>query len=136
MELDVIFEKYWKPEEFKKLVRFGITGLANTLVDCLVFFLLNSVFGVNLSLSQVCGYSAGTLNSYLINRSWTFQSKQRFFSAQMIKFIAGNLLVLAVSVGLLNFFVYLTLPMPPAKLAVICVTMALNFLISRLWVFR
>lgn len=132
----MIFKKYWKPEEFKKLVRFGITGLANTLVDCLVFFLLNSVFGVNLSLSQVCGYSAGTLNSYLINRSWTFQSKQRFFSAQMIKFIAGNLLVLAVSVGLLNFFVYLTLPMPPAKLAVICVTMALNFLISRLWVFR
>lgn len=136
MELDIIFQKYCKPEEFKKLFRFGITGVVNTLVDTLVFVLLGNVFGVRLDIAQGCAYAAGTLNSYLMNRKWTFRTKQRVISMQMVKFIISNLIVMRISVLLLMMFVQLSMPLPWAKLATICITTMLNFCISRLWIFR
>ena len=79
-------------EELKRIVKFGITGVGNTLVDMAVGALL-LFLGVNVYASKCVGYSAGMLNSYLINRKWTFQTKDRFFSLQMVRFIATNLIV-------------------------------------------
>ncbi len=123
--------------ELWKMVKFGITGVANTLVDTLVYTLLAAWLGVSVYLAQVCGYMAGMLNSYLVNRSWTFQTSSRFFSMQMVKFIVANLLTLAVSIGMLKLLIDLAgLGAIIAKLPTICVTILLNFLLSRFWVFR
>ncbi|WP_368234883.1 GtrA family protein [Anaerotruncus rubiinfantis] len=123
-------------EELKRIVKFGITGVVNTLVDMAVGALL-LFLGVNVYASKCVGYCAGMLNSYLINRKWTFQTKDRFFSLQMVRFIATNLIVLAVSVVLIKVFVeFLGLSDLFAMLLSTCCTMALNFIISRLWVFK
>ena len=85
----------------------------------------------------MCGYSAGMLNSYLVNRSWTFRTGERFFSLQLVRFIVGNLAVLLLSVLLINLCtVQLGLGKLTAKLVVTCFTLAVNFLISRLWIFK
>ncbi len=55
--------------EIWRMVKFGITGVANTLVDALIYTLLAGALGINVYLAQVCGYMAGMLNSYLVNRS-------------------------------------------------------------------
>ena len=123
-------------EELKRIVKFGITGVGNTLVDMAVGALL-LFLGVNVYASKCVGYCAGMLNSYLINRKWTFQTKDRFFSLQMVRFIATNLIVLAVSMVLIKVFVeFWGLSDLLAMLLTTCCTMALNFIISRLWVFK
>lgn len=135
--MENLFQKYCAPGEFGKLLKFGLTGVVNTLVDCLVFALLNSSMGVSYEISQAYGYLAGMLNSYLINRRWTFKSKKRFFSLQTVKFICVNLAVLLLSIGLLKFFIELAgMQSMPAKLVTVFVTMGINFILSRLWVFR
>lgn len=137
MKWKTMLTTYVKSGEFLKLVKFGITGVANTLVDYLVFTLLTALFGVNLYLAQVCSYSAGMLNSYLVNRSWTFRTKQKFFGGQLLRFIITNGAVLLLSIGLLKVFTeFWSWPVLFAKLAVVCVTLVVNFVISRLWVFR
>ena len=124
-------------EEFKRIIKFGVTGAANTLIDFGVYTLLAVALGLSVPFSQVCGYSAGMLNSYLVNRSWTFRTGERFFSLQLVRFIVGNLAVLLLSVLLINLCtVQLGLGKLTAKLVVTCFTLAVNFLISRLWIFK
>ena len=122
--------------ELGRIVKFGITGAGNTLVDMGVSTLL-LLAGANVYLAKLVGYSAGMLNSYLINRRWTFRTKSRFFSLQLVRFIVTNLLVLTLSLLLIRGFTDLAgLPDLPAMLLSTCLTLAVNFVISRFWVFK
>lgn len=124
-------------EELKRALKFVVTGVGNTVVDFAVFTILAVWLDVNVPLSQFCGYSAGMLNSYLINRSWTFQTKDRFFSLQMARFVVANVAVMLLSMALIQAgIVYLDMSKLLAKLFTTAFTMVVNFLISRLWVFR
>jgi putative flippase GtrA len=124
-------------EEMKRMGKFAITGIGNTLVDIGVYSLLAIVLGVNVFVSQFFGYSAGMLNSYLINRRWTFRTSDRFFSLQLVKFIITNLVILGISMLLLKVFMeFLGMSKLIAKLVTTCFTIALSFLISRYWVFK
>lgn len=127
----------FKKEEFQCLVKFGITGVINTLVDIGVFTILSVVLGLNVFFGQCCGFAAGMLNSYLVNRKWTFKSCDRFFSLQLIKFIITNFTILAISLLLLKVFIeFFGLGKLIAKLATTCITLLLSFFINRFWVFR
>ena len=121
--------------ELWRFIKFGITGVMNTAVDFLVFTVLSWV-GVGIYLAQVISYSAGMLNSYTINRKWTFQSKGRFISPQMIRFIVANLTLLGLSLVVLKVATGIGLHKLIAKLCATCVTMVLGFIVNRLWVFR
>ena len=128
---------FLKSEEAKKMIKFCITGGLNTVVDYAVFSLLSGLLSVNVYLAQFFGYAAGTLNSYIINRSWTFQAKDKFFSPAMIKFIVVNLIsrsggmgVMYLTFDLMHFNKYF------AKLIVTGVTIVVNYIGSNFWVFK
>ena len=126
-----------KLHELLKAARFAVVGVGNTLVDLGVFTLLAQVLEVNVYLAQVLGYSAGTLNSYILNRSWTFRTGSRFFSPTLVRFLALNLAMLLFSTGVLSLALNLGgFPKLAVKVTATGVTMVVNFLISRLWVFR
>lgn len=72
------------------LVRFGTVGAGNTLVDFVVFFLLTSLHVPYLA-AQLFSYSAGVANSYIWNRTWTFQVKEKAHGAEIVRFIMINL---------------------------------------------
>lgn len=121
----------------KKFIKFGITGGLNSLVDFLVYSLLFRLLGTGELLAQIVGYSAGTLNSYIFNKSWTFQDRGKFFSPKLVKFIVVNLVSLGVSLlvmeGLVHFFEFHWIV---NKILVTGVTICINFAGSRLWVFK
>lgn len=124
-----------KLTELMKAAKFALVGVSNTLVDYGVFALLAQLLGVNVYLSQVVSYSCGILNSYIWNRSWTFRSKERFFSPALVRFLAVNLCMLALSTGLLALFLRLGLSKLVAKACTLVFTMVLGFAANRLWVF-
>jgi len=124
-------------DELKRIGKFAVTGVGNTLVDYAVYSVLAVLLGVNVYFAQFCGYTAGMLNSYFINRSWTFKTSDRFFSLQLVKFIISNLVTLVISMLLLKLFIdFAGLSTLLAKLPTVCITIAINFLLSRFWVFR
>ena len=120
-----------------RFLRFCMTGGLNTIVDFGVYTALTAYFGWDLYLSQVLSYSAGMLNSYCINRSWTFQTKEKFFGPELVRFIVVNLLVMLLSLVVMRFcneqlhWYYLF-----SKLCTVGFTMVLGFLLNRLLVFR
>ena len=120
-----------------RFVRFCVTGGLNTLVDFVVFFLLTSSLNWPVIPSQVLSYSAGILNSYCINRRWTFQTRNRFFSQEMLLFIGVNLAVLGVSVlSVWALTSRIGLGVLLSKLCTTALTMVLGFILNRLVVFR
>ncbi len=121
--------------EFTKLIKFAITGVMNTAVDYIVFTIL-IYFGLSTSIAQVFSYSAGIVNSYTINRSWTFKSEERYISRQLLKFLAVNIVIMLVSVGVIYIFeTIIGLPVMLAKLCTVGVTVVLGFILNRLLVF-
>ncbi|MFC4779371.1 GtrA family protein [Paenibacillus sp. GCM10023252] len=123
----------------RQFITFNLVGLMNTAVDFAIFTLLIWL-GLNVPLSQVVSYSAGMGNSYVMNRLVTFKSGKVTAAAsrkQALRFLALNLAVLAVSLGLLHAATsWLGLHPLLSKLLVTGVTMVLNFVGSRSWVFR
>ncbi len=126
-----------KNSGFYTFIKFGITGAANTLINFLVFTLLSVVLNFNMYFSEILAYSCGMLNSYVVNRNWTFTTSEKFWSGQLIKFIVTNLFVMFLSLILLNIFTEkLFFSKIIAKIFATVITTVVNFLISKIWIYK
>jgi len=56
----------------RQLLRFGVVGVANTVVCLAILWTLHDGFGVAVWLATAAGYAVAIVQSYLLNRSWTF----------------------------------------------------------------
>lgn len=81
---------------FLQLVKFGLIGVSNTLVDFIVTFALNAVFRLYF-LAKIIGYACGIANSYFWNSRWTFREERRRDKREILLFIAVNLVTLGLS---------------------------------------
>lgn len=116
-------------------MRFCTVGLANTAVDFTAFFLLN-LGGVPYLSAQVLSYSTGVINSFLLNRKWTFQVTRKTNVNEIAKFIILNGISLLVSSSLLFMLYNANHPhLWLAKIAATAGGILVNFIGSRLWVF-
>ncbi|WP_162160699.1 GtrA family protein [Paenibacillus gorillae] len=133
--------KQIRRKTFKQFILFNMVGVINTAVDFAVYSLLIWA-GLHYITGQILSYAAGMGNSYLMNTLITFRgaSAEDGGGAQdrgrPVRFIVLNLAVLLISLGLL----YLTKEgwgINPflAKLVVTCITVVLNFVGSKWWVF-
>ncbi|MEN6315408.1 MAG: GtrA family protein [Clostridiaceae bacterium] len=126
-------------EKCKSLLRFGIVGCINTGIDFLIFTLLYGTFGIDKLVCQVIAYSCGFMNSFIMNKLWTFESKKSKLNTlkELYRFLFVNLLSLAVSLVILkvfNEFFYINVYV--SKIAVIFITQAINYLGYKYWVFK
>ena len=118
-----------------QFLRFCTVGLSNTAVDFTTFFLLN-LAGVPYILAQMISYSAGVVNSFLINRKWTFRVKDRTNIYEITRFMIVNGFSLLSSSGLLFIMYHVGhIELWPSKLAATGISVFLNFIGSRIWVF-
>lgn len=120
-----------------QLGKFGMVGVANTLIDFGVFMLLHGKIGLVYSVSQVISYSCGMTNSYLWNKFWTFQSKKRVSLGEVVKFILVNLVSLSVALALLALFRgRRAWGAAESKALATLGSLLVNFLGNKFWVFR
>jgi len=102
------------------------------------------VFGMLLAPANVISYTCGVINSFLLNRYWTFKIKHKFVSTHFVKFVFVNLVSLGVNTlavwvlvemygftlgifGIENFY---------AKLIATVFSFTVNFAGNKLLVFR
>ncbi|MFP4978090.1 GtrA family protein [Paenibacillus sp. CN-4] len=123
-----------------QFLKFNAVGLLNTLVDFAVFTLLSAA-GAGYAIAQVISYSAGTANSFILNKKVTFRDRQKadqasFDRMQLVKFILLNLVSLGVSLLLMHVLTdRLGMQVLLSKVLVTGVTVVINFVGSRKWVF-
>ncbi len=114
-------------------VRFATVGVSNTVIDFIFFMLVQSFIGV--VAAQFVGYGAGTLNSYLWNRRWTFGQSTGWDIREMIRFLLVNIavaMITAFAISLVPNYI----PVWIAKIVVTILGLGINYTVSKLWVFR
>ena len=119
--------------------RFGLVGVTNTLLDLGLYYLLTRSIDAFATLpvaAKVISYSIGLLNSYFLNRQWTFQSRASnrralpLFAAASLGGLALNALVLNLALNRLG------LGENASLLLATCASLGWNFLASKYLVFR
>ena len=124
--------------KYKRLFKFGIVGVVNTVVDFVSFTILNTI-GVNYILCQVVGYSLGTLNSYIFNKNWTFDivDNNKKIHEEVIQFIIVNIFSLLITeLGLILLVSSFKFNVYVAKVCVIILAQIVNYFSYKLWVFK
>ncbi len=98
-------------KSFLQLLKFGLIGVSNTIVDLIVCRALQALFGtfsaapiLTYYLPKVIGYACGIANSYFWNSRWTFREERRRDKREILLFIAVNLVTLGLSLGLMYLF--------------------------------
>jgi putative flippase GtrA len=117
------------------MLKFGLVGLLNTGVDFAVFTVL-TLWDVPLLIAQCISYACGVLNSFIMNRTWTFQRSGQL-TGQLIRFSSLSLLMLLITYGLLVWLNhYFGWPILISKISASGMCLIVNFAGSRLWVFK
>ena len=70
----------------RKLAKFLLVGIANTVFGAGVMFLLYNAAGCSYWFSSVCNYICGGILSYFLNKYFTFQNKKKS-TRQVLLFI-------------------------------------------------
>ncbi len=122
----------------KEALRFLSVGIVNTLLDATVYVLLTRgtlLFATRLSVAKFFSFLVGTLSSLFLNRSWTFGVQGRITLAEITRFYGVVAISLSINVGTMTLLLRLGLYDLYAFLIATVVTFALNFVLSKLWVF-
>jgi putative flippase GtrA len=122
---------------FTTFIRYNIVAITATLVDFLIFIVLNNIFNIWYVLSTFLSAIAGGIAAFILNRKWTFFSKNNIH-IQILKYIT----VWGGSILLNTYGLYLlvensTLGETSSKILVsIIVGLTYNFLLSKYYIFK
>lgn len=133
MKIKLLYEKY------KSIIKFGIVGCINTAVDFITFTLLLSALGMDKLVCQVGGYSMGIINSFVLNKLWTFNDKKEKTNtaAQFVKFVIINLISLGISlVGLNILSNKLYINVYVSKVIVTLFLQVFNYVVYKVFIFK
>ncbi|MED4117155.1 GtrA family protein [Priestia megaterium] len=123
-------------EESIHYLKFCIVGGLNTAIDFFVFSFL-SYLGIYYIIAQCVSYGCGVLNSYFLNRTWTFQQQGTRKRHEFLKFTVLNIFTLIVTSFLLTVFHYkFNISLPYSKVLVTIVSVGLNYIGTNFWVFK
>lgn len=90
--------------KYSRIMKFITVGGLNTAADYAVFIFLTYFLLWNTTLAQGISFVVGMVISYVLNRSWTFETKESFFGTAMVKFLLLNLSTLCLSMYLMHLF--------------------------------
>ena len=134
-------------KQLRQVFRFGLVGGLNTLIDLLVLNALLLLFPATNTLTLLSynslAYSIGAINSFLLNKYWTFGHRQPIMRKEVIRFVITTLCSIALS----NVIIWLAskllhpLHVSPllwanaSKVFAIFGTVLVSYLGMRFWVF-
>ena len=120
-----------------QFLKFSLIGILNTGIHYGIFFVLFRFAGLHYLVASTMGYCAGLINSFILNKKWTFRTKGTRIDIEFMKFIVVNLISLLVNVGSLSYFVSAMHIMPElGQLFAIAFSMTANFIGNKFWTFQ
>lgn len=130
----------------RELIVYFITGVLTTLVNWIVYALQVRVFGWSVALSNATAWAAAVLFAYITNKLWVFRSfnwELRYVLREAALFVGARILTGIFEIVSVPLLVGLGLDAPLlgvrgmwAKILVSAVVMVLNYVFSKLIIFR
>ncbi len=128
-------KKIFNTDNLIMFIKFSCVGVLNTLIDYGVFFVMCDIFGINIYISNVCGYVLSATNSYFMNSMFVYKDK-KFGFKKYVAFLAGNVSVLLLSTAFIAVLSKNIEVKTIAKLISAPFTILLNFCFQRFILFK
>ncbi|MBD5243639.1 MAG: GtrA family protein [Bacteroides sp.] len=87
-------------DNIMQFIKYACVGVLNTLITLVIIYLCKSVLEVNMWVSNLIGYVAGLINSFIWNKTWVFHSHNRTLIDEMVRFFAGWALCYGLQLGM------------------------------------
>lgn len=123
----------------REVIMYVIFGIATTLVNLIVSFILEGIVNLNGEIASAIGIIVSILFAYFTNRKWVFQTKAKGKDniKEFGKFILGRAFTMIVEQGgVIIFYTHMNLPFMPVKLSLTIVVIILNFFLSKFFAFK
>lgn len=120
----------------KQAFRFSFVGVINTAITLGIIFILTKLFNFHYVAANIVGYVVGLINSFLLNRKWTFRSSGSY-GRQGFRFLQVFAICYMFQLGLLILLkekMYIDADYSQA-IAMIFYT-GVNFLLSKFYTFK
>lgn len=121
-----------------QLVRFGIVGASNTVIDIALYAALtrgSTFFGEWYLFAALISFVIAGLNGYFWNKHWTFKDGMHFSHKQLMAFYCVGGVTLGANLLLLWLFVSAGMNDVLAKLIAAVTAGIGNFLMQKFWIF-
>lgn len=135
----LLFDGYNK---YKEIINYVIIGGLTTLVSLFIYYIsvltvLNPNNEIELQIANVISWIGSVTFAYFTNRSFVFQSKNDNKLKEMGSFFSARVLTLLIDMLIMYIFVSkLEFNDKIIKLSVQVVVIILNYILSKLFVFR
>lgn len=146
---------------FKQMVKYGLVGILNTLLTAVVIWILlyilsdkdsnKPVSALVIVIANFTGYLAGIINSFILNRNWTFKNKSNW-KISLFRFLIAFAVCYCLQLGVvlwLNAFIeagewkigfsrytFIVTSAYICQLVGIVVYSVLNFLLNKYYTFQ
>jgi putative flippase GtrA len=120
-----------------QFIKFGVVGVSNTLISLAVYYALVYA-GLYYILANIVSFAVSVLNAYYWNRRFVFKGTKKGTSGQTLgrTYLSYGVTFL-LSMGLLYTMVDVLHISPYlAPILNLCMTVPLNFLLSKFWAFK
>ena len=116
-------------------LRFAAVGVTNTLLSTAIFAVLVHI-GIHYLLGSTLAFAVGALNSYTLNRRWTFHSHAPP-APELVRFLGVQAVGLGVNLALLTLLIeVVSIHHIFAQLLAFPAASIVTFALSRQWAFR
>ena len=125
--------------KYKSVLLYLFFGGLTTVVSVGSFIVFDSILGIHVLVSNLLSWVLAVAFAYVTNRIWVFDSKAtgRQILVEAASFVGGRLLTLGIEeVILLVFVSILNFNSTLMKIIAQIVVLILNYVISKLFVFR
>ena len=133
-----LFEPFYK--KHKEGLLYLFFGAVTTLVSFLVFWLFEGLLGWNELVANLISWVVAVAVAFVTNRIWVFASEAKGAAAllyEVAAFYASRVATFLVEEGILFVFAtLLSLPAMPVKVVASVLVVLLNYVFSKLFVFR
>lgn len=140
----VLREKIWAIyDKFKEIFNYIIVGVLTTIVSLVSYFIFSRILNIDKTiyfiLANTLSWILSVAFAYITNKIFVFESKTKGKAAftEMLKFVSSRILTYLIDLGLMLVFVKLIhINNDVSKLIVQFVVLVLNYILSKLLVFK
>ena len=123
-----------------EIISYLFFGVLTTIVNYVSYWAFTRALGMSVAVATFWAWALAVLFAFVTNKIWVFHSRTnsvRAFFAELAAFVAARVFSGALDVALMRLFAdKMGLPDMWVKLALNVLVTVLNYIFSKLWIFK